>query len=422
VVTRPGLLRSCATLAALVGIAAPGRAEDAPPCLASVTLDPGSAVIGQQVLYRLRVLSRDEVAAVEWVEPLAFPGFRAERLAGPPQPARVERGDASYRVHEEHRALFPERSGTFALRGAGLRCRVGGESNRFFLAPVPVATLTVFAPPEAGRPPGFAGLVGPLAMHAVVEPRAVTLGESVRLAVMLRGSGNLWDAPDPLALAGADAELFRHRPVRRLEPGSRLLVRVHFVYDLVPRRAGTLLVPSIEVPYFDAETRRYEVASAPAVAVTVAAAAPDAAGEGASDAAAGAAIGRDAEPPGTGGGSWLAVGLGLVAGATVAFAWVRRRHRGGASAGALAAADAARDRGDRDGEAAALARALREALADGVPGARSLAAEEILERVAAPAAAWAARLLAEVDRARFDPSATPPDRDAVERALGELRG
>jgi len=419
-VTRPGLLRSCATLAALVGIAAPGRAGDAPPCLASVTLDPGSAVIGQQVLYRLRVLSRDEVAAVEWVEPLAFPGFRAERLAGPPQPDRVERGDASYHVHEEQRALFPERSGTFALRGAGLRCRVGGESNRFFLAPVPVATLTVLAPPEAGRPPGFAGLVGPLTMRTVVEPRVVTLGESVRLAVMLRGSGNLWDAPDPLALEGADAELFRHRPVRRLEPGSRLLVRVHFVYDLVPRRAGTLLVPSIRVPYFDPETRRYEVASAPAVAVAVNVAV-DAAGEGARDAATGAATGHDAEPPGTGGGSWLAVGLGLVAGAAVAFAWVRRRRRRGASAEALAAADDARDRGDREGEAAALARALREELADGIPGARSLAAEEILERVAAPAAARAARLLAEVDRARFDPSATPPTRAAVERALGELR-
>ena len=55
-----------------------------------------------------------------------------------------------------------------------------------------------------------------------------------------------------------------------------------------------------------------------------------------------------------------------------------------------------------------------------IPEVHMLATEEILERAPAPAAERAARLLAEIDRSRFDPHAPPPDRAAVERVLADL--
>jgi hypothetical protein len=297
---------------------------------------------------------------------------------------------------------------------------VPGEAEAGFDVALPDATLVVVAPPEPGRPPGFGGLVGPLAIRTVVEPRAIPLGRSVRLRVVLQGSGNLWDAPDPLRLASEDAEVFRQRPEARLERGARLFVRMRFDYDLVPRSVGTLLVPAIRLPYFDPDAQRYAVAAAPAVEVTVEPPATAPAGAGGPPARA-SATPSDADSPRVESGPWLPIGLLLAAGGAAAVALVLRRRTRRAGDLALAAAASARDRGDREAEAAALARALREGLAELVPAARSAAAEEIVERVSAPVAARAARLLAAVERSRFDPGATPPDRAEVERALGELR-
>ena len=405
------------TLTAAAGFGSAARGDDTPACFASLVLRPETVVIGQQVLYRLRILSRDDVTSVEWVEIPSFPGFRAEGLPGQPHP-EVTRGGANYRVREENWALFAERPGSFTLRGAGLRCRVRGDSDRDFLVPIPDAVLTVVAPPETGRPPDFAGLVGPLTLRSVVEPRALTLGESARLTVVPQGPGNLWGAPDPLAAEIADAELFRRRPELRFESGSRLLVRVQFVYDLVPRREGRLDLPAIRVPYFDPDTLGYEVASAASVALTVAPR-PDLEARDAAAAAPGPLEPRPA-PAQQRRGSWLILGLALAGAAIGGFALAYRRRGRGASREMLAAADEARARGDREAETAALARALREGLALVVPEVHTLATEEILARAPAPAAERAARLLAAIDRSRFDPDAPPPDRAAVDRALADL--
>ncbi|MEE8475974.1 MAG: hypothetical protein V3T01_11510, partial [Myxococcota bacterium] len=73
-------------------------------------------------------------------------------------------------------------------------------------------------------------------------------------------------------------------------------------------------------------------------------------------------------------------------------------------------------------EAAALSRALREALARRLPEARTGSPEEILALPSlAPAERESAQRLAEVERARFDPTALAPEAGAVERALTELR-
>jgi hypothetical protein len=408
------------TLAAAAGFGSAARGDDTPACLASLALRPETVVTGQQVLYRLRILSRDDVTSVEWVEIPSFPGFRAEGLSGQPHP-EVTRGGASYRVREENRALFAERPGSFTLGGAGLRCRVRGAADRDFFAPIPDALLTVVAPPETGRPPDFTGVVGPLTLRSVVEPRALALGESARLTVVLQGPGNLWDAPDPLAAEIADAELFRRRPELRFESGSRLLVRVQFVYDLVPRREGRLELPAIRVPYFDPDAHGYEIASAPSVELAVAppASRPDLEARDEAAAAPGRLEPRPA-PAQRRRGSWLILGLALAGAAIGGFALAYSRRSRGASRERLAAADEARARGDREAETAALARALREGLALVVPEVHTLATEEILARASAPAAERAARLLAAIDRSRFDPDAPPPDRADVDRALADL--
>lgn len=255
-------MRSASRVAALLLLAAPAAA-DLDPCRAEVRLEPGEAVVGQQVLYGLRISSRLDVEQVEWLEPPSFPGFRAERLPGAPQaPASGRR-----RLREEQRALFPEVAGELVVPGASLRCVAADGSE--WIARVPQASLSVRPlPPDHPQ----VDLVGPLSLRVRADREELRLGESLRLEVSLRGAGNLWQAPDPFPddAAFGGAELFRSRPQLALEPGTRLLVKRDFVYDVVPRRAGALGIPPIEIDYFDPETARFARARAPGFEIAVA--------------------------------------------------------------------------------------------------------------------------------------------------------
>jgi hypothetical protein len=259
--------------AALLAWTSMGAAEAAaPPCQARARLEPSQARVGQQVLYRLRVLSSREVEAVEWIEPPPFAALRVERLPGRPQLGEETHDGIDYRVREEHRALFPERAGWARVGAARLRCRTARGS---FETTAPALALRVQEPPQANRPADFSGLTGPIAVTRRIEPPTVALGASLRLTVRLQGGGNLWDAPEPYpdddAFGGA--EVFRSRPELDLERGTSLVVRRRFVYELVPRKVGVLQVPELRIPYFDPAAGRYGTAGAPALQVNVAPAA-----------------------------------------------------------------------------------------------------------------------------------------------------
>ncbi|MFQ5416528.1 MAG: hypothetical protein ACE5FL_05685, partial [Myxococcota bacterium] len=241
--------------------------------------------------------------------------------------------------------------------------------------------------------------------------------ETVRIAVMMRGPGNLWDIRDPLEpLSGVD--VFRRRPEQNLETGEHLVVRRHFVYDVVPLREGTLVVPALRVAFYDPATGAFGVSRSEAVSVDVAARAPvQAQPEAREVATAQAPPSGDASAARAATRRYGAVptaALALSALLGIALWWRsfgRRRNR----SRTLARAEAGR------GDATDFARWLRDGIARHLPEARTLTAEEIAAHPKLPPRArQAARLLVEVDRSRFDPSTTAPAPDTVRRALAAL--
>ncbi len=407
------MTRVLATLAALL-CALEVRAA-LPACRAEVLLEPLRAVAGEQVLYRVRVLRRDAVVRVDWALPPVFPSARLEAL--PPEPrADVVLQGVVHHVHDEVRALFPERLGALALGGAVLRCELaGGEAQQ---VAVPEAVLRVEAFPEAGRPQGFAGLVGPLLLHLTVTPERVELGKALRVAVLARGAGNLWllDRPFPKGAFGS-AEVFERPAALVLERGNGLFLRQHLALDLVPRAAGPLRVPALAIPYFDPVSDTYRVATTEEVQVLVQerAAVPWTQ----SEPRAGEVSGLRGEEGARSG--WLApLAAALVVGAGIG-AWRWRRRGADAALQALQAAAAARKAGDLEAEQRELSRALRSAIARHVPEAPALAAEELAALPDLPASARAAvSLLCALERARFERGAPAVEAQDVARALRAL--
>ena len=404
---------------ALALVAASARADDA-PCLASVSLEPAQAVVGQQVLYRVRILRRTDVSNVTWVDPPSFPSLRAEWLPGTSPDPGI--GDVSPHrlVYEERRALFPARSGDLEIPAARLACSTGDGTGEPVEVEVPGARLRVEPLPSHGRPADFSGVVGPIEIASSVSAERVGVGETVSLSVTVSGAGNSWAAAPGLPqLDGVDVH--PRPPSLTLDAGRVLVARRSFPYELVPRREGSLVVPPLHVSWYDPEAGAYRVSEAPALEVRV-----------------------DPEPPlagprlpepapadrpleGSGGGWRWALGgaLALAAAATCLSAvriamWRRAPRR--AAAPHLARAAQAFARGDAGETSAALAAALRAGLDARLPGTRALSAEEILARGSRDQALReAADALARLDRARFARRAEdPPDVQRVEELVRHL--
>ena len=384
-----------ASLAASLFLARAAVAQEL--CRARVLVEPESAVVGQQIIYRLQILRRSDVASVRFTRDLSFPSFRAEWLPGQASdPAIADIGDHVL-VFEERRALFPARAGDLAIPPARLACTTGAETIE---VDVPAARVAVRELPRDGQPPGFRGVVGRIEAQAHLARERIALGESLALAVRLYGAANVWDAADPFDpardLPGADVYP-RPAEIER-DTGRQLVVERSFAYQLVPRATGAFTIPALRVPYFDPATGSYAVAETEPLRFVV-------------DAAADTPAPALRVAPRDGGASSTRLLLGVVSllvvlagAAAFAIARLRRRAHGRAPTRAaapfLVAATAASERGDRAETARALAAALRAALEVRVPGASALAAEELARRGEAPLRAIA-EALRDLDRARF---------------------
>ena len=328
---------------------------------------------------------------MRWETSLSFPAFRVEQILGPGGPR--EHTETTETI-EERRMLFPRAGGRLALPAARIACE---SATRVETAEVPASELVVEEPPSEGRPAGWAGLIGPVEITVYATPDRVALGESVSVAVTVSGATNVWAAP--IALAGAFppevAEVFERPAELARDMGRTLGLRSYRTFDVVPRRAGVLELPELRVAYFDPATRRYAEARAPAIPLEVS-------GRGAGAARPPRGSRAEAEPAaGTGASTLAAAGVALGLGLGAGY-WLGRRGRPGRRGAAPAASardewsareslDAALARSDAAAAAAAATRVLRLGLERALPGARSLAVEELAAARAARGAAGASR-------------------------------
>jgi hypothetical protein len=340
-----------AFFAAAVLLMAASAAAEPPLCRARLLLEPSEAFVGQPVLHRVLIERRRDVVDLRWETNPSFPAFRAEWI-----PSRTGPGSSEgTTLLDERHVLFPGRAGTLSLPGAKLVCESADRLERVALA---AADLVVREPPEAGRPPGWQGLIGPVQAHLRVTPDRVALGESAAVSVVVKGETNVWAAPMPLvgAFAEDEAELF-DRPVELArDSGLGLVLRRYFAFDLVPQ------------------------AGAPAAGGR-----PDA----------------QTDPQG----SWwmLAMVAGLLVAAAL-FLWRRFSHGGdGDSAPSRAGLRHALASGEPEEAAAVAARALREAIEEALPGdgVPDRPVEELAAEAGQPEVREDAALLAQLDAARF---------------------
>ncbi|HKE11536.1 MAG TPA: hypothetical protein VKE73_08195 [Myxococcota bacterium] len=414
---------------------------EGPPCLTQVEVTPARAVVGQQVTYRARVMRRPDVGTVSWVQGLTFPSLRAEWLPGLAGQTRLVTKGTPYLVYEERRALFPLRAGHLEIPPASLSCALyvpPGGATRSVAVRVPAAALEVDEPPLSERPRSWSGLVGPVDAKLAAEPAAVALGDTVRVTLTLTGEGNLWAAPAPFGPAsfegsdGLASEVFAKPPALSVDPGEHLQLRQVFAFELVPRRAGRLVIPSYDLPFFDPARHRFAALRTEALEISVARSAGEGAPHtGTPPAAGSSAASIDVKPRG----SILFVLGGLAAlvlggSAAVLAMWRRTPEPSLPMYTALQDAARARRTGDEEAERRALVRALRAGVERALfPAERAaahlakpaLSVDELAARAQGDdVLVRAAEILRADERARFAAGGEGPDTARLRAAVDSL--
>jgi hypothetical protein len=140
---------------------------------------------------------------------------------------------------------------------------VGPVQKRDVVVESPGTEVTVLALPAGGRPATFAGAVGHFDLTATIDTSHVRVGEPVELTLLVRGQGNF----DRVSIPGLpDSPDFKtYAPTVSSKEGSKT-----FVQAVVPRRAGRLQVPPVELAYFDPEAAKYMTARTDAISLDVA--------------------------------------------------------------------------------------------------------------------------------------------------------
>lgn len=260
-------------------VAPPAGPNEPPLAFVRAEVSNDRPFVNQQVLYTIYLYSRIEVSSVN---PQSSPELRGFWARDIPLPQRlptelVNLGNVRYgRVPLLRRILFPLRAGVHVLEPVRFQIATLQLSRGYFTRPFarPMATdlstpeLRIDVRPLPEGPSGYQGAIGPLALSASLEPRALRVGEAANLVVRLSGSGNLQGFPAPHLALPAGLRTFPPHEAgadRASANGTSLRSERIWTYVVVPDRPGSYRLAPPSVPYFDPSTAAFARAESPPI-------------------------------------------------------------------------------------------------------------------------------------------------------------
>lgn len=179
-------------------------------------------------------------------------------------------------LYAAHEVLFPLAAGRVVLPPATLDYAVPVQSalltreERYALASDSVV-ITSLAPPAAGRPADYRGVVADdVGVTVTADTAPLRVGEPWLMGVHVSGTGNVALWPEPAASWPAALHVYPGAIETQVDArGGQVAGTRTFRYLVVPDSAGSAAVPAFRFTYFSPVQGRYVTAAAPARPVVI---------------------------------------------------------------------------------------------------------------------------------------------------------
>ena len=254
-------------------------------------IDQDEVYVGEQVTVTYKLYTRVQMS----LEDIKYPesvGFWTEELSVP-RPPRFNQTTINgvlYNVATLYKvALFPTKTGELELTPMTVRCNVQIQKkrkrqrsifgdpffNNFFNETVQKVLRTEsrkirVKPYPAGQPANFTGAVGEFKFSASVDTDKVKANEAVTYYVELQGTGNLnmfslpkLDFPETMEVFPPTAS-FEQKQLWDQFTGN-----MKWEYILIPRQAGKVFLPRIELAYFNPKDEQFHSISSRSVELNI---------------------------------------------------------------------------------------------------------------------------------------------------------
>lgn len=267
-----------------------GTIGEARPVILEVETDTNTPYVQSQVVYTVRILSKVTLRQAELTEPKADDAI-IERL-GTDTNYKTNRDGQTYQVIERRYAVFPQRSGALTIAAPVLTASI----------PEPGGRRLLLQDPFFGVPFGdpFGDLGGALARQTQVRGRDITLevkpqpiqtatawlpakdiklaetwspnppqfkiGEPVTRTITITAQGlSVAQLPDfePPLPSGIKSYPDKAQGENQVS-GNNVVATKTLKQALVPTQAGTLTLPEVQLPWWNTQTNRLQVAHLPA--------------------------------------------------------------------------------------------------------------------------------------------------------------
>lgn len=264
---RGGLGQSQSTSSTGADAGAPGPGDDH---FVTLTVDRDTAYVGEQIVLVFRYHANPYARGLDRPQytPPRTEGFWREDL--PPNRNYQDVIDGQrYEITEIRYALFPTRPGVLTIEPARVTIPAdpfadffSSRRRRSRSAPRELSTGDVAITAQAlplPRPAGFSGLVSrQVDLTAKVDLDTVPRGEPVSLSLSLGADGSLksiselsWQAPESVQSHEAGGGLDTKKD------HGRMFSRLTQEKVLIPLAEGVLVLPPVEVVYFDPSSATY---------------------------------------------------------------------------------------------------------------------------------------------------------------------
>lgn len=241
--------------------------------------DKETAFVGEQVTVSYKLFTRVNLSLSSVEYPKGI-GFWVEDLRKPASPRHrdTQINGVRYRSYTLYEAaLFPTKTGKLFVDPMTVNCAVSVSQKRkkdplfdspffdsFFTQTVSKVIrskkveINVKLYPK-GKPSDFTGAVGTFTLDSKLDAENLKVNEAVTFTVNLKGTGNFNQFSLPEITFQNDIQVHTPTSVFRKEAlRDKLTGELTIEYILIPREAGRVYIPKVDLAYFNPETQLWD--------------------------------------------------------------------------------------------------------------------------------------------------------------------